>query len=75
MQMPFQEVYQKPMPICASPCPPCEDRLSHGNIPIFRGATCEVMTYKQTHAAECSSCSGNGGVHTAERPEVVGGEV
>ena len=46
MQMPFQEVYQRPMPICASPSPPCEDRLSHGNIPTLRGATCKIMTCK-----------------------------
>jgi len=75
MQMPFQEVYERPMPICASPSPPCEDRPSHGNIPTFRGATCKIMTYKQTHAVGCSSCSGNGGVRAAERPVVVGGEV
>lgn len=46
MQMPFQEVYQRPMPICASPSPPCEDRLSHSNIPTLRGATCKIMTCK-----------------------------
>src|SRR6266567_3090714 len=45
MQMPFQEVYQRPMPICASPSSPCENRLSHGNIPTFRGATCKIMTH------------------------------
>ena len=44
--MPFQEVYQRPMPICASPSPPCENRPSHGNIPTLRGAICKIMTCK-----------------------------
>jgi hypothetical protein len=52
MQMPFQEVYQRPMPICASPSPPCEDRLSHGNIPTLRGATCKIMTCKTNARGE-----------------------